>query len=107
MKKIWLPQVLMTIILTGAILDALEVVRLAYDYFKLLKIICCGVAVYLVWKAYSQGNSTWLWVFVVVAFIYNPIMPFRLYQGTWAVINSVTIVIALSSIFKMRKAPDY
>ena len=88
-------------------MDAVEAVRLAYDYFKLLKIICCGGSAYLAWKAYSQENSTWLWIFVVVAVIYNPVMPFRLYQGTWLVINAVTIVIALTSIFKMRKASGF
>ncbi|HPD57541.1 MAG TPA: hypothetical protein P5294_02835 [Smithellaceae bacterium] len=97
MKKIWIPQVIVIMMLMWALNPDNP-----YAYYKLLRWVCCGVFAYLAFQALEQENKNWVWILSITALIYNPIFPVHLNRQLWSIINVVTIGIALVSIYKLK-----
>lgn len=74
-----------------------------YGYYILLRWVCCGCFAYLTAKALDQEKINWAWVLGITAFIYNPIIRIHLNREIWSVINLFTIVVAIASIFSIKK----
>ena len=100
MKRIWLPQ----LIASGMLLWALNTIN-PYGYYVLLRFVCCGVFSYLAFRTFKQNKQGWTWVLGVTAVVYNPIFRVHLNRDIWSIVNIVTIVIAVISMFivKMEK----
>jgi hypothetical protein len=97
-RRIWIPQV----VAIGMLLWALNPDN-PYGYYVLLRWICCGIFAYLSFQALERGKRDWVWILGITALIYNPIVSVHLTRGIWQVVNIVTIVIALASIFSFGK----
>jgi hypothetical protein len=52
--------------------------RHPYSYYTLLRWICCPVFAYSAFAAYEKNRVLWVWVFGVLAALYNPI--FRVHR---------------------------
>ena len=98
MKRIWVPQVIVTLMLLWALNP-----ENPYGYYILLRIVCCAVFAYLAVSSVQQKKQNWVWVFGVIAVLYNPFAPIHLNRPIWSVLNVVTIVIALLSIERISK----
>jgi CheY-like chemotaxis protein len=100
MKKTWIPQVVVIIMLLWALNPDNP-----YGYYILLRWVCCGIFIYLAIQALEEEKQSWVWVFGITALVYNPIFRVRLNRELWSIINLVTIVIAVASIFvsKVKK----
>ena len=72
---------------------------LPFDYYTLLRVIVCGVAVYLAALTIKLGQAEWAWVFGTIAVLFNPIILVTLERRTWAIIDIACGLIFLSSIF--------
>ena len=97
MKKIWIPQLLSSLMLVWALNPDNP-----YGYYVLLRWVCCPVFAYLAVQAFNQGRQGWLWVLGVTAAVYNPIVPVQLTREIWSVLNVVTIGIAVASVFVIK-----
>ncbi len=97
MKKVWIPQALVT----GMLLWALNPEN-PYGYYILLRWVCCGVFAYLVLRAVALDMQGWAWTLGITALIYNPIVRVHLTREIWPIVNMVTIGIAITSIFSLR-----
>ena len=73
-----------------------------YGYYILLRLICCGVFAYLAFLAFNQEQQFWVWVFGIMAAVYNPIIRVHLTREIWSVLNVITIVIVVASIFVIK-----
>ena len=73
-----------------------------YEYYNLLRLICCSAYSYLAFQALKQENERWVWILGTTAVLYNPIIPIHLTRGIWSVINIVTIVITIVSISVLK-----
>ena len=74
-----------------------------YGYYILLRWVCCGSFTYLTVKALDQDKKNWAWALGITAFIYNPIISIHLNREIWSVINLITIIVAIASIFSIKK----
>ena len=74
-----------------------------YGYYVLLRVVLCGISVYLTWRAYQLGNPGWAWTLVIVAVVYNPILRIHLTRGIWSVVNVVTIILLAVSMWTLRR----
>jgi hypothetical protein len=74
-----------------------------YGYYVLLRWVCCGVFVYLAFQAFERAKQDWVWILGITALIYNPIVPIHLTRGIWEVVNIITALIAVASIFVFRR----
>ena len=58
-----------------------------YGYYTLLRLVVCAVGAYCAWYAKEQENQGWLWTMVVVAVLFNPLIPVHLTKGIWVFLN--------------------
>jgi len=72
--------------------------RHPYDYYTILRWIACGVAVFTAFQAGEMKKFGWLVIFVIVAVVLNPIVPFYLKRDTWALVDIAAGVLLLFSI---------
>lgn len=73
-----------------------------YGYYILLRWVCCAGFAYLAIQALAQEKHDWVWVFGVIAVLYNPIIRVHLTREIWSVANVATIVVAVVSIFILK-----
>ena len=73
-----------------------------YGYYNLLRLVVCGTGVFLAVIAYQKKDTKWTWIMAIVAFVFNPILPFHLGKGIWVMIDVIAGVIFLISIFSLR-----
>lgn len=101
MKRTWIPQLIAILMLLWALNP-----ENPYGYYRLLRVVCCAVFVYLCIKAVNFGQNNWAWVLGVTAVVYNPLIPLHLTRGIWSVLNILTILIAGGSIIFLGHQKD-
>lgn len=87
-----------------------------YGYYQFLRWFVCGTAVYSVYLLFQKielnnnnksfnKNYYYLLIFIysLVAIIYNPISPFYLNRETWGILNLITILTFLFLLIKFSK----
>ena len=97
MKKIWIPQVIVILMLLWA-LNPLN----PYGYYILLRWVCCAVFVYLAIQAWNIEKQGWVWILGVTAAIYNPILRIHSTREMWSIVNLIAIGLAVASIFVLK-----
>ena len=61
--------------------------RHAYGFYMLLRLAATVCAIYLAVRVAQVGPRGWLWAFVAVALLLNPILPVRMHRGDWQPID--------------------
>jgi len=69
-----------------------------YEYYTLLRWVCCGTFAYLAFQFFKQKKQGWIWVLGITALFYNPFFPVHLNRELWSFVNIVTIIILIGSI---------
>ena len=74
------------------------------SYYTLLRWVCCAVFAYSALSAFEANRVAWIWIFGVLAGLYNPIFRVHLDRSTWIGVNWFTIgVIAVAAVVFWRK----
>lgn len=76
-----------------------------YGFFMLLRIVICGTTAYLAWLAYRYKKEFWKWAFGFIAILFNPFFPVHLGRELWLLIDLITAVFLIASLFSY-KIPD-
>ena len=97
MKKIWIPQAIIILMLLLALNPDNP-----YGYYILLRWVCCAIFVFLALHALALEKIGWVWVFGVTAAIYNPILRVPGTREMWSVVNLATIGLAIVSVFVLK-----
>ena len=97
MKKIWIPQVIVIVLLLLALNPDNP-----YGYYIFLRWVCCAAFVYLALHALTLEKSGWVWILGVTAVIYSPIFRVPGTRDMWSLINLATIGLAVASIFVLK-----
>lgn len=66
-----------------------------YGYYILLRWISCPSFVYLALLSYERQAVPWVWIFGVLAGIYNPIFTTHLGREIWLVVNVASILLVI------------
>ncbi len=98
MKTLWLPNLVEMIMLTLVFSHALP-----YGYYILLRWVVTATFSFLLFKAYHHISDTWKWVLGIMILVYNPILPLDLGRDIWTIVNVVTIIIILLTLFIFRR----
>jgi hypothetical protein len=81
--------------------------RHPYSFYTLLRWICCPVFAYSAFAAYEKNRVLWVWIFGVLASLYNPIFRVHLDRSTWIGVNWFTVgVIVVAAISFWRPDRD-
>lgn len=86
----------------------LGLVGLPYSFFMLLRIVLCITAVIGVKRALEAQKKNWVWVYAILAVLYNPILPVHLgSKGLWVIINLTTVVLFWVGLFQFETLRPY
>jgi len=69
-----------------------------YEFYTLLLWICCPVFAYSAFAAYERDRVVWVWIFGVLAALYNPIFRVHLHRSTWIRVNWFTVAVIIVAI---------
>lgn len=73
-----------------------------YGYYQLLRWVVLGIGVYLGYLSIKKENITWTIIMGVIAIAFNPFFPFHLDKEVWVVIDFITSILFLTSIWKIK-----
>ena len=97
-QNLWIPQIAAIVLLLIAFNP-----NNPYGYYILLRWLLFGIFTYLAYRAFELRKTEWLWILAFTGLIYNPIIPLHLGRDIWTLVNIITILIAVGSIFAPRK----
>lgn len=78
------------LIAVGMLISA-AVERHPYSFYTLLRWICCPIFAYSAFAAHEKNRVLWIWIFGVLAALYNPIFRVHLDRSTWVGVNWFTV----------------
>jgi hypothetical protein len=80
----------------------------AYGFYVVLRLVATVGAVYWAVRVYHAGPRGWLWAFLAVALLLNPIFPVRMHREDWQPIDLGLGVLLLvwSGYWLVRKPHD-
>ena len=74
-----------------------------YSFYTLLRWICCAVFAFSAFTAHEKNRVLWVWIFGVLAVLFNPIVPIHLQRDTWQIVDWVaTAVIGVAAAMFWR-----
>lgn len=79
--KIFIPTIIVCVFLVIAIF------RLPYGYYKLLRVIVTGIAIYFCYLNYEINRLLWIWIMGIIALVFNPLIPFYLGKEVWIIFD--------------------
>src|SRR2546428_617570 len=62
-----------------------------YGYYVLLRWVCCPLFAYLAVRASDLRREAWMWIFAVLAVVYNPIFRVHATRDFWTLVNVGTV----------------
>jgi hypothetical protein len=74
-------------------------------YYMLLRVVVVAAALLLAGLIYQQAksNTVWFGLFLIVAIVFNPIVPLHLTRGVWSILN-VAAAVTFAGHFFVRRA---
>lgn len=64
-----------------------------YIFYILLRWFICGVSIYFAYFFNQRKLNGWMFVFLAIAFIFNPIMPIYSIKSSWMIIDFITSIL--------------
>jgi hypothetical protein len=98
MKRLWMPHAIPIAMLLWALNP-----ENPYGYYVLLRFACCACFAFIAFRYYEAGKAGWIWIFTVLAILYNPFIRVHLSREIWSVANIATIIIAFASLFTKQE----
>lgn len=75
-----------------------------YGFFTLLRFVVFVATAYVAWMAYEQKREKWIWIFGFLAVLFNPFFPIYLNRDLWSIIDLVTGLFLVASVFVLKFA---
>jgi uncharacterized membrane protein YhaH (DUF805 family) len=95
-------------VVLSTIFVMLGLAKLPYSFFMLLRVILCINAAIGVKRAREARDNNWVWVYGILAVLYNPVLPVHLGdKGAWVVLNIATVIIFWVGLFKFETVIPY
>ena len=83
--------VIVCAVAAGLLLSATQ--KHAYSYYTMMRWIVTAIALLVAWYAYAAEIWWVIPVFVVLAILFNPIIPVTMTKKEWATIDKVSAVV--------------
>lgn len=93
-------KIVVILMIIGALLSSLgKFFVLPFAYYQLLNWFVAGAALIIIWQA-RQRKIFWLiWIFSLVAVVFNPLAPIYLSSLAWQIVDFVALVLFALSFF--------
>ncbi|MFC1593519.1 DUF6804 family protein [Candidatus Neomarinimicrobiota bacterium] len=80
----------------------LALLPMPYGFYTLVRICVCLFSIFLAYKTWQEKIELWMWIFIVIAILFNPIIPIFLGRGLWAFLDIITAVVFFASISQLK-----
>jgi hypothetical protein len=74
-----------------------------YGYYQLLRLVTCGIAVYVAFTAYNWQKIWAVWMFGFIALLFNPLLPVHLSRELWQPVDFVCAILFATVALALRK----
>lgn len=101
MKKYLTLSVILRIVAAAMLFYALR--KLPYSYFTFLRFAVCGACAYSAYIASTIKQPAWVFIFGIIAILFNPIFIVGLDRETWTYVDVGVGVLLLLSVFIVRE----
>lgn len=64
-----------------------------YGFYMFMRVVVCGISLYLAYFSKRDGKEQWMVVMVLIALLFNPIFPVHLTKEIWGIIDFAAAVI--------------
>lgn len=89
-KAVWVVPALMSFIAIGP---------WPYGFYMLLRIVIFGAAAFLCWReVVKRPGNPWIWMFGLIAILFNPFLPVHLSRPLWLPINLLVAALFLTHL---------
>jgi len=78
----------------------------SYGYYIFLRWIVLVCALCVIAKSHDLEKKNWIWVMGIIAVLFNPIIPIHFSRTTWRLIDLVTAIIFITTIFRVTEHPE-
>ena len=75
------------------LVSLLAAAPMPYGYYTLVRILVCGFSAVLAYQNYQAEDnslSAWVWVFLLIAITFNPLIPLHMQKEVWVWVDSLT-----------------
>jgi len=74
-----------------------------YAYYQVMRWAVCAAGVFVAYKGWMFKRAWALWVFGLVAVLFNPLLPIHLKRETWAAIDVLAAAIFVVGVVLLRR----
>jgi len=99
----WLKLVAIAMLLGALVSYFSALFALPYAYYQLMNWAVVCVALMIVWQTYKSRNLCLMWLFALVAVVFNPVSPIYLNAFAWQIADIIVAVLFLISFFLMKE----
>lgn len=85
-----------------ALLLIVAIAELPYGFYTFLRIVVCSYSAYLAVAAFSEDKRIWVFAFIAIAIVFNPLVPIYLEKEIWIIID---ILCAIYYVIVAIKSP--
>lgn len=90
--------IISTILLFTAIIRGFS-----YGYYIFLRWIVLVSALSVILKSHDLKKRNWIWIMGIIAILFNPIIPIHFSKITWRLIDLITAIIFITTIFRVTE----
>ena len=91
------------LVVISSLAAVLALAPMPWGYYALLRIMLCLTACVGFAAARKAEETTWMWVYGVIAVVYNPLLPVALgSKPLWAALNLATLIVLWSGVQRFR-----
>ena len=88
--------------LIAIVLLLLALLPMPYGYYTLVRLCIFIYSAYLAYNLWQEKNETWMWIFIVIAILFNPVIPIYLDRVLWTLIDLITAGIFFASLSQLK-----
>jgi len=87
----------------AAAMALIAVADLPYGYYTLMRLVVCATAIYVIVIAARSGQTWGIWLFGIVALLFNPLVPVHLTKGIWQPLDFLAAAALVVAGFAIRR----
>lgn len=99
----WLKLVAMLMLLSVVASYFSAMFTLPYAFYQFMNWAVVIASIMIVKQSYKMQKSLPMWLFALVAIVFNPIAPIYLSAFAWQIVDIAAVVLFLISLFLMRE----
>ena len=103
LKNNWLTCIAIVMLLGVALSYFQMLFALPCVFYQLMNWIVAGAALLIVWKAYKKAKLWLVWIFILIAVVFNPVAELYVSSLVWLIADIVVMILFIASFFLIRE----